>query len=114
MLDRRKLLGAAFGVTLAALILTSVHSAPPNPVHGTLTPDCEGALRELAVQFVPDAEPLVREAYRDFLRQLPADVSVFVLCPEAPDFHQLEAFVGSISCKLIPVLTGHPITPWAR
>ncbi|MCY3022827.1 MAG: hypothetical protein NTW87_27930 [Planctomycetota bacterium] len=81
MLDRRKFLGVACGLGLAALILPRVNSAGPARARGRLLSECDGALAELAIQYVPDAAPIAATVYREFLRQLPRDVTVYVLWP---------------------------------
>jgi hypothetical protein len=56
----------------------------------------------------------VESPYRDFLRQLPAGVTVHVICPELTDFEDLKQRVGKTACSLSPVMVHHPLTPWSR
>ena len=66
------------------------------------------------VHYVAEAAEIAAPTYADFFRQLPAGVTVFVVCPEQADFDDLRARVGATRCILSPVVVGHAITPWAR
>jgi hypothetical protein len=68
--------------------------------------DAEGEIRDLVVQYVPEAASIAGEAYRDFLRQLPADRTVHVLCPDAAAFDDFREKVGAVGCRLDPVFAG--------
>ena len=57
---------------------------------------------------------MVVPTYRAFLRQLPADVTVQVVCPNRQAYNDLLARIGTTDCRLSPVIVGHPITAWSR
>ena len=78
-------IGLATGAVILALVRP--HAAPPPPPipeAGPVLPDCDGALRELVIQYVSSAVDIVAPTYRDFLRQLPADVIVHVGARDGP------------------------------
>jgi N-dimethylarginine dimethylaminohydrolase len=83
-------------------------------LRGPLLSDCEGPLRELAIHYVSEAAEVVGPTYGDFLRQLPAEVTVHVVCPDRAAFEELRNRVGAVQCVLSPVVVGHPITVWSR
>ncbi len=76
--------------------------------------DCDGAIREIVIQYVPDAASIVTAPYRDFLGALPAHVTVHVVCPTRRDYEDLARLVGPVACRLSPVITDHAITTWSR
>ena len=109
------LLGLAAAVALTAAVGPETpDKVSALPVHGPALPDCEGAIRELVIQYVPEAARIVETAYRDFLGQLPKDVTVFVVCTGRAAFDDLRARVGRVACRLMPVCTGHAMTCWSR
>ncbi len=81
-------LGVALGliVALAVLLLVSRRKAPPLPpavkklAGGVLREDA-GALGEILVHYVPALEPLLADAYTDFLGTLPASTHVVAVIP---------------------------------
>ena len=84
--------------------------APAAPVLAA----CEGSLRELVIQYLPEAAAITATAYQQFLTQLSPDVTVHVVCPDRAAFADLVERVGGTACKLQPLFTGHPMTAWAR
>ena len=66
------------------------------------------------VHYVPDAAEVLVPVYRDFFRQLPADVTIRVVCRERAAFDDLAARLPPLRCTLLPVIVGHPITGWSR
>lgn len=108
-MDARVALGIVLGLVGGAALF---RDTPPRP--GPLLSDCDGALREIAIQYVPEASNVVAAAYRDLLRALPAGVTVRVVCPDRAAFLDLARRVGPVACRLEPVPTGHPMTAWAR
>ena len=82
--------------------------------HGPLLSDCDGAIRELVVHYVPEAATIVETAYRQFLRQLPEDINVYVVCPDQAAFKDFCERVLPVTCRLLPVRTGHAMTCWSR
>ena len=76
--------------------------------------ECDGAIREIVIHYVPEAAEIVVPTYRDFLRQLPGDVVVRVVCCNRAAFDDLAARVAPTKCTLSPVIVDHPITGWSR
>lgn len=119
MSDWRVRWGVMLGACVAAVfIATGGHrSVAPGSVEGEggpLLSDCDGAIEELVIQYVPEAAPIVDTAYREFLRQVPGEVTVHVVCPGKDAFDDLVARVGPVPCELSSVFTDHPMTSWAR
>lgn len=110
----RRALGVAIGLGLAVAILSLTGGPRAEPARGPLLSDCDGALRSLVIQYVPDGGPIVGRAYREFLGQLPASVTVHVACPDQAAFDDLLLRIGRVSCSLRPMLTGHAMTCWSR
>jgi len=109
--------GIALGLIVGALVMslaggggTALRTPPP----GRLLPDCEGRLRELVIQYAPEAAGIVAGTYRDFLSGLEADVTVHVVCPDESAFDDLARRVGPVRCTLHAVATHRPVTCWAR
>ncbi|MHC4972102.1 MAG: agmatine deiminase family protein [Planctomycetota bacterium] len=111
-MDARIAIGLVLGLAGVPALLPPFRDAPPR--HGPLLPDSDGALQEIVIQYVPEAEEIVTTAYREFLGALPAAVTVRVVCPDREAFDDLVRRVGAVACGLEPVLTGHPMTTWAR
>lgn len=115
---RPVLLGTAIGLVIAAGIIglqrVSGTAQKPTKPEGVLLADCQGAIQELVVHYTREGAALVEKCYRDFLSQLPADVTVHVVCPEREDFDDLQERIGSTACSLKPVLVSHALTPWSR
>jgi len=111
-------LGVAIGLIAAAAVLSFFDGTggamPGSDRSGELLSDCDGTIRELAIQYTVEAAPIVATVYADFLGQLPADVTVHVICPGRADFDDLTARLGPTACKLSPVIVDHPITCWSR
>lgn len=117
MIPTKPILGIACGLLLATLLLPVSRSgsssglASPSP--GPILSECDGALRELVIHYVPDA-PFALTAYQSFLPQLPAGVTVYAVCPTQDAWQQLTRSLGHLDCELRPVITSHPITTWSR
>jgi hypothetical protein len=116
--DRRIRLGVVLGLAGAVLALSlrgvgSARIVEP-PKHGPVLSDCDGAIRELVIQYVPEAAPIVETAYREFLGQLPPEVTVHVVCPDRAAFDDLLERLGDVACRLNPVFTYHSMTCWSR
>lgn len=120
MKDWRVRLGALVGVLAATVFVIADGRHAPlaverrTPAHGPILSDCDGAIRELVIQYVPEAAGIVETTYRQFLRALPADVTVIVVCPDDDAFDDLRSRVGRVSCRLVAVRTGHAMTCWSR
>ena len=112
-------LGILIGLMGSAVVLSIVDGhggrfQDDRSVRGTLASDCDGAIRELVIHYVAAAGDIVVPTYDEFLRQLPEDVTVHVVCPDQADFDDLSARLGAIDCTLSSVIVDHPITPWSR
>lgn len=109
------------GVTLGLIASAVVLAAIPGGGNGLIGPgrhvllsDCDGAIREVVIHYVRDAADIVLPTYRDFLRQLPPDVTVRVVCRSRDDFDDLTKRTAPIKCILSPVIVDHAITGWSR
>jgi len=115
--DARVTIGLALGLVAGGAMVIFAR-APGRMAPGretrTLISDCDGALREIAIHYVPEAASVVATAYRDLLGSLPADVTVRVVCPDRNAFDDLARGLGQVSCRLEPVVTGHAMTAWSR
>jgi len=114
----RVALGVLLGLVASAALLSVFDGigggSSAVTLRGPLLSDCEGPLRELAIHYVSEAAEIVGPTYGDFLRQLPAEVTVHVVCPDRAAFDDLLDRVGAVRCVLSPVVVGHPITVWSR
>jgi hypothetical protein len=113
MSDWRVRLGIWLGLVAAAAFV-AVERPSPDPSHGPVLSDCDGAMTELVIQYVSEAADVAAVPYRQFLGALPDDVTVHVVCPDGDAFDDLRRRVGSTDCRLDPVLTEHPQTCWSR
>jgi len=111
--DWRLRLGVGLGL-LGAAAFVAVQRPSPRPDCGPVLSDCDGALRELVIQYVIGAADIAALPYRQFLGALPASVTVHVVCPGRAAFEDLRRRVGPTACQLTPVFTGHPQTCWSR
>jgi hypothetical protein len=84
------------------------------PPTGPVLAECEGPLRDLVIQYLPEAAAVTATTYRQFLTQLPTGVTVHVVCPDRAAFADLAQRVGATACRLEPLCTGHAMTTWAR
>ncbi|MCY2929766.1 MAG: hypothetical protein NTV86_09790 [Planctomycetota bacterium] len=111
-------LGVAIGAAAAIGILAAWPLGRPaaalDPPTGAVLSECDGPLSELVIQYIPEAAATVAPIYKQFLAYLPPDVTVHVVCPDRAAYDDLRSRVGATACTLSPVLTGHPITAWAR
>ena len=82
------LLGVALGLGIAFTIL-AFRRGPSAAAAGPLVSECDGALRRVVIHYTRDGDEVVLPTYRDFLRQLPKDVDVRVVCPSAAAFDAL-------------------------
>ena len=107
-------LGLLLAVGVIALHYGNRTASPALPIGGPVLSDCDGALREVVIQYVASAGDIVSPACSQFLRQLPADITVRVVCPSAEDFADFQARVGDVAPRLVPIFTKHSITTWSR
>ena len=109
-----KILGILIGLAAGAAIVALIPSrAERRAQAGPVLSDCDGRLKAVVIQYVSGAE-FAASVYRDFLRQLPGDVMVHVMCPDRPAWEELRARVGTVASTLNPIFTSHPMTPWSR
>jgi hypothetical protein len=104
-------LGLAAGLGILALTGGPGQKFAPS---GPILSECDGRLRELVIHFEPAAGDIVATVYRDFLGALEADVTVHVVCPDLAAYDALQAMLGKVRCRLVPIVTRHPITTWSR
>ena len=113
-------LRTALGVTLglaASMVVLAVYQRGGGPADsgpGPLLSDCDGRLQHLVIHYVEEAADTVVPTYRDFLGQLPADVTVSVVCPRPETFDDLVSRIGPVECRLSPVVVSHAMTTWSR
>ncbi|MEI8196380.1 MAG: hypothetical protein WCI73_10765 [Phycisphaerae bacterium] len=107
------LVGISVGLLLAALIAGWIRPRPGPVATGPMLADRGGAIRTAVIQFVAGSDAVL-PVYREFLGQLPAEVTVYAACPEPADFDILRSAVGSVQCQLRAVYTHHPMTAWSR
>ncbi len=109
-------LGVFLGLVASVGVLSFYHggNGPPGVADGPLLSDCGGTIRQVVIHYNADAADVVLPTYRDFLRQLPAGVTAYVVCPDKAAYRDLIARVGPTHCALSSVIVGHPITAWSR
>lgn len=105
------LFGSAAGVLAAMFVIgmASRHHREPQK----MLPDAGGHIRGAVLQYVSGSDNVL-PAYRDFLGYQPADVTLYVACPEEADFTEFRSRVGDTAARLIPVYTHHAMTAWSR
>lgn len=113
---KRTLMGVALGLAVAGILFCIIEHrrVAAQRMPGPILSDCDGALRELALHYTPEGQAITLDAYREFLRQLPAGVVVHVVCPRQEDYREFVEKIGSVACALEPVVTGHAMTSWSR
>jgi hypothetical protein len=121
------LLGIVFGLVAALLILVVVGRRTVQPPEGRLAapllPEANGALREVALHYVPKFDALVDAPYTDFLRAIDPQVRVVFVIPlglSKPERDQLDQLVARIDptaalAKRVSVVESPgPITTWSK
>jgi hypothetical protein len=111
------MLGVLLGLAVSAGVLSIYDggaSRMPQLSTGPLLSECDGRLRQIVMHYTAEAAEVVVPTYRGFLRQLPAEVTVRVVCPDKQAYDDLLARIGPTTCSLSPVIVGHPITAWSR
>jgi len=108
-------LGITLGLAVAAVALALLDRAPQAATdQRSLLSDCDGSLKHVVIHYVPEAADVVMPTYRDFLWQLPRDVTVTVVCENDGAFGDFEGRIGSHECQVRSAPVGHTITPWSR
>src|SRR5262245_28175933 len=111
MVRWKRLLGVLVGVA-AALIVTE-YRTQRRPALGAMLSECGGSVRQIVIQYVA-GDTIALPVYQSFLPQLPPDVIVRVICPNESDFDDFRGHLGPVSCHLVPIIAGHPMTVWSR
>jgi N-dimethylarginine dimethylaminohydrolase len=108
------------GITLGLGIGFALHAMLEHPanrgstVNGPILSECDGHLSELVIHYDPAARNLSGPVYREFLGALEADITVHAVCPNRGAFEELTNVVGTVACRVDPILVDHPITTWSR
>jgi hypothetical protein len=114
MLRLPHILGVFIGLSCAALLLSSMSGRQSSgAVNCEMMSECDGALREIVVQYTSGAQNVV-PVYREFLPLLAPDVVVDVIVPDASSFNELRSALPATSCTLHPIIVNHPMTAWSR
>ena len=107
--------GVVLGLMAGFLVVALLGgNGKPSALTGPILSECDGRMRELVIQYEPSAREIVATAYHDFLGALDSGVTVYVVCPDQPAYTELVALAGPVRCRLVPILTDHPITTWSR
>ena len=115
MLRWQTMVGVVIGLVVGGTILALRGGPTRGPAaSGPILSECDGHLHELVLHYEPSAKEIVAPVYRDFLGGLDSDVRVHVVCPDRTAFEDFVATVGSVRCRVSPIVTGHPITTWSR
>jgi hypothetical protein len=120
------LVGIALGLAVAIFVLRAQSRAkappPPEPsakLAGTVLREDAGSIDEVLVHYVPKLEPLIDEAYRDFLGTLDASTRVVVVAPKGAG-DSLARFLervdasGSLLARARVVEVDGPISVWSK
>jgi hypothetical protein len=108
------------GIPLGVVIGFAIHAMLDRPdrngtwSNGPILSECDGHLRELVIHYEPGARDAAGPVYRQFLGALGADITVHAVCPGTEAFEELTNIVGTVNCRLKPVVVDHPITTWSR
>ncbi|MGD0387859.1 MAG: hypothetical protein ABSC42_02795 [Tepidisphaeraceae bacterium] len=113
-------MGICIGLLAAGIVLATTGGRETNAISGPILSECDGRIRSIAIQYVRGAD-FALPVYRQFLGQLPADVTVYAVCPDRQSFEELQSRLGTESSwkaspprRLRAVVTGHPMTAWSR
>jgi hypothetical protein len=112
-----RLIGVALGLIAAivVLMLSGDHrDSPVEPAWGPLLSECDGSLRRLVIQYTIGSADVVAPIFREFLSQIPEGITVNAVCADAQSYSDLTARIGSVKCRLKPVIVNHRITSWSR
>jgi hypothetical protein len=125
---RYALLGIALGlaVAVAILLVFSKKKAPPLPpspkkLAGSVLREDTGSLDEILVHYVPSLEPLIADAYVDFLGTLSPSTRLVVVLPKEDGAREaLDRFLtrvdptGGLSQRAHVVPVDGPISVWSK
>jgi hypothetical protein len=108
-------LGVVLGLTAGFALVARLGGRGNQPAPtGAILSECDGRMRELVIQYEPSAKDIVATVYHDFLGALDPEVTVYAVCPDAQAYAELTALAGPLRCRLVPIMTDHPITTWSR
>lgn len=117
MPDLRKLLGVLIGTAVAWAILAAGglrrQTAFPEQ-RGWLLSESRGALEEVVIHYVRESASAVEKTYSELLAQLPAEVNVHVLCPDAASWEDFQRRFGAARGRCNGIVVGHAMTMWSR
>ncbi len=117
----RTALGATLGVVAAAAVLGAVRPAPGRRAllrgaHVSESPS--GALERIAIHYAPAFDAVALPVWKRLLPALPLRLAVDVVVATREDFDRFAGMLvewGVASpARFRPVLTGGPVTTWAR
>lgn len=117
----RTALGATLGVALAAAVLGAVRPAPGRATllrgaHVSESPS--GALQRIAIHYAPAFDAVALPVWQRLLPALPPRLAVDVVVATREDFARFAAMLrdwGVVAPdRFRPVVTGGPVTTWAR
>lgn len=118
MIDYRKIIGAIAGLIIFCSVLPFYQRLIPvnkeKETNYKLLSDCDGKIKKLVIQYIPEAAGIVVKIYQQFLTELKGDISIIVICPDQNAFKEFCAKVGDTSGQIIPVFSGHKMTCWSR
>lgn len=109
--------GSLTGLALAlGLSQWASRSRPLPPAH--LISDAHGALADICIQYRQDFNPSVIETLTDLFEGLDDDLEIRIVVERRAEFEFLKAELARHGVtrlnRLSAVITGFPITPWAR
>jgi hypothetical protein len=109
--------GSLAGLVLAVCLSETVSLRGSMP-EAKLVSDAHGALADLCIQYRQDFHSEAIETLHDLFEGLADDVVIRIVVEEPEAFEFLKAGLakrgGTRLERLSPVITGFPITPWAR
>lgn len=109
--------GTVAGLFLA-VGLSGLAGRRPPPPEARLISDAHGALSQICIQYRKDFNPSVIETLTDLFNGLADGVGIRVIVEDVREFDFLKKELAQRGVhgldRLLPVVTGFPITPWAR
>jgi N-dimethylarginine dimethylaminohydrolase len=110
--------GVLLGVAVSAAVALAVGNRAGAPAARLVPEDASGALRRIAIHYVPSLDERAMPVWRQLFAALPGDVEVAVAVPAAADFPRLigglrAAGVGHLE-RFRPVVVDQPLTTWSR
>ena len=108
------MLGVTIGLFAASVVISLIPGRlQPRVPTGPMMSECDGGIHAIVIQYVSGASDVVA-VYRQFLQQLPDDLRVYAVCPNAGAFGELQTSLGSLGQRLQPVVMEHEMTAWSR